>query len=185
MDQVGKQITETKRLRLRRVELRDAPFMLALLNEPSWLRFFGDRNARTVDDAKRYIRDAIVSSYERLGYGLYLVVRKEDDQPIGLCGFVKRDTLEDVDLGFALRSPFVGHGYAMEAARAALDYGARELKFKRMLAIVSRDNLRSIKLLDALGFRFERTIILRADDEVDLYTLELDGSSFMAREEKR
>jgi RimJ/RimL family protein N-acetyltransferase len=178
------QITETKRLRLRRVELQDAPFMLALLNEPSWLRFIGDRNAHTVDDAKRYIRDAIVSSYERLGYGLYLVVRKEDDQPIGLCGFVKRDALDDVDLGFALRSPFVGHGYAMEAARAALDYGTQELRFNRMLAVVSRDNERSIKLLEALGFRFERAISLTAEDEVDLYTQELNGPSFTSREER-
>ena len=171
------QIAETARLRLRNVELQDAPFMLALLNEPSWLRFIGDRNARTVEDAERYIRDAIIASYERLGYGLYLASLKQDDRPIGICGFVKRDALDCADLGFALRSAFVGHGYAAEAARATLDHGMHHLRFTRVLAVVSRDNARSIKLLEGLGFRFERTIALELDDEVDLYASDLEGRS--------
>ena len=146
---------ETGRLTLRPFDLGDAGFVLGLLNEPSFLLHIGDKGVRTEDDARRYIAEGPLASYARSGHGLYVVVRREGGAPIGICGLLKREWLEDVDLGFALLPPYWGHGYAFEAASAVLAQG-RALGLRRIVAITSLQNEASIRLLDRLGFRFER-----------------------------
>src|SRR6185295_1501900 len=90
-------VLETNRLNLRRICLDDAEFMLQLLNEPSFLQFIGDKGVRTIDDARNYISQGPMASYDQFGFGLYLTELKEPRTPIGMCGLLKRDTLEDVD----------------------------------------------------------------------------------------
>jgi RimJ/RimL family protein N-acetyltransferase len=145
-------VLETERLMLRRLDAGDAPFILELVNEPGWLRFIGDRNVHDLDAARRYIENGPQAMYRRYGYGLYCM-QLHDGTPIGLCGLVKRDGLEDVDLGFALLARFEGRGHAREAAAASLTHAAREHGLKRIAAITDPGNVRSIRLLQALGFQ--------------------------------
>jgi RimJ/RimL family protein N-acetyltransferase len=152
-------VLETERLSLRLMSSDDAVFILQLLNEPSWLHFIGDRGVRTLADARDYILNSIVEMYDRLGFGFYVVELRDDKTPIGLCGLVKRDFLEDVDIGYALLPTYWGKGYALEAAQAVMTYGTDELGLKRILAIASADNQRSMRLLEKLGLRPEREMI--------------------------
>ncbi|MBF8292504.1 MAG: GCN5-related N-acetyltransferase [Steroidobacteraceae bacterium] len=158
-------VLETARLVLTQLADRDAEFIRGLLNEPSFLRFIGDRGVRTADDARRYIQDGPVASYARYGFGLLRVGLKADDTPIGICGVLKRDTLPEPDLGFSMLPAYWSKGYAHEAASAVMQQARGPLGLGRILAITSADNDPSIKLLGKLGFRFERMIRLGDDTE--------------------
>lgn len=158
---------ETARLTLTRLGDPDAEFIRGLLNEPSFLRFIGDRGVRTTDDARRYIQDGPVASYARYGFGLLRVGLKADDTPIGICGVLRRDTLPEPDLGFSLLPAYWSNGYAHEAAGAVMQHARGTLGLGRILAVTSLDNESSIRLLAKLGFHFERLIRL-GDDATDL-----------------
>ncbi len=163
-------VLETERLILRRVTVEDCVFILELLNDPSWLRFIGDRGVRTLDGARDYILKSLVGLYERLGFGLYLTELKGVGVPIGICGLIKRDSLEDVDIGFAFLPKFRGQGYAYESAAAVMEYGKRAFGINRLVAITSPDNYDSARLLEKLGFNFERMVKLSGDsEEVSLF----------------
>ena len=157
-------VLETGRLRLRRLTLDDAPFILRLVNEPSWLRFIGDRGVRTREDARGYILKGPLASYEQFGFGLYLVELKDCGTPAGMCGLLKRDTLPDVDVGYAFLPEFWGKGYASEAASAVLDHGRSAFGLTRILAIVTPDNHGSIRVLEKLGLRFQERVKLSGDE---------------------
>lgn len=163
------QVLETDRLIIRWLTVEDAAFILELVNDPSWLRFIGDRGVRTLEDARSYILKGPVEMYGRLGFGLYLVELKSEGVPIGTCGLIKRDSLKDVDIGFAFLPSFRGQGYAYEAASAVLAYGKNTLGLERIVAIVSPGNDRSIKLLEKLGLRFEQNVQLSERNEVKLF----------------
>lgn len=156
-------VLETDRLILRQMSVDDADFMLGLMNDPSWLRFIGDRGVRTREDARAYILKGPIDMYDRLGFGMYLTELKEEGVPIGICGLVKRDFLADVDIGFALLPAFWGQGYAYEAAAAVMERGKAVLGLKRIVAITNPENQSSIKLLEKLGFKFDRMIRATAD----------------------
>ncbi len=158
-------ILETERLTLRLQTTDDADFILELLNDPSWLQFIGDRGVRTVEDACAYIFDGPIRMYEQFGFCLYLVERKEDQIPIGICGLVKRDSLEDVDLGFAFLPKYWAKGYAYEAASAVMAYGINTLELNRIVAITSQDNHASAKLLEKIGLQYEGLVQLSNDPE--------------------
>ena len=164
-------VLETERLSLRRLTVDDAEFILALLNEPSFLRYIGDKKVRNFDDARQYILNGPVASYERHGFGLNCVELRESHTPIGMCGLLKRDELPDPDIGFALLPDFWNKGFAFEAAEAVLKDARERLKIQRILAITSLDNDASIKLLQRLGFNFDRVITLAAGrEQVKLFT---------------
>jgi len=164
------EVTQTERLLLRRLDVRDSAFIFELVNEPSWLRYIGDKGVKTLQDAQRYIENGPIEMYQRLGFGLYAVELKENGAPIGICGLIKRDALVDVDLGFAFLPRFWTKGYALESASAVMSYGRRALGLSRIVAIVSQDNHRSARLLEKLGFRLESTVSLQPDgDELKLY----------------
>src|SRR6266508_131068 len=163
-------ILETARLVLRRLSSDDAEFILELLNQPSFLRYIGDKGVRTTEDAVRYIQTGPVASYERFGFGLYLVELKETGVSIGICGLLKRDSLPDVDVGFAFLPSYWSQGYAFESASAVITYGRDVLGLKRIVAITSLDNSASMRLLEKMGLRFERLIKLSEDEpEVRLF----------------
>ena len=164
-------ILETARLSLRHVDEDDAAFVLELVNDPDWIRFIGDRNIRDLDAARRYIAEAVLAMYRESGFGLYLGELKATATPIGLCGLVRREGLDDADIGFALLSRFRGHGYALEAARAVMRHALETLGLPRVVAITSPDNRASRRILEALGLSFERMISLRPDEpEIMLYS---------------
>ncbi|MDJ1504490.1 GNAT family N-acetyltransferase [Xanthocytophaga agilis] len=158
-------IIETPRLILRQLELEDDSFVLELLNTPSWLQFIGDRGVNTLEDARNYIRTGPMDSYSRFGFGLLLIFLKGEDTPIGMCGLLNRDVLDDPDIGFALLPVYEGKGYAFEAASAVLEYSHNELRLKRIVAIVMRENQRSVSLLQRLGFIYEKDIVFPYSNE--------------------
>jgi len=163
-------VLETPRLWLRQLATADAPFILRLVNEPSWLANIGDRGVRTLADACRYIETGPVEMYGRLGFGLYCVGLRDAEAPIGICGLLKRDTLEDVDLGFAFLPEHWGRGYAREAAAAVVAHGWAALGLVRIVAIISPHNDASRRVLEAIGFVEERPLRLgTANDEVRLF----------------
>jgi RimJ/RimL family protein N-acetyltransferase len=159
---------ETERLLLREMTVEDASFVLELLNEPSFIRHIGDRGVRTVEQARRYLLEGAIASYRRLGFGMYLVTLKRDGAPVGMCGLVKREGLDHVDLGFAFPPRHWSQGYASESARAVVEHARRDVGLERIAAIATPDNQTSIRLLGKLGFVFERAMRLPGES-VDLH----------------
>lgn len=166
-------ILATDRLILRELSLDDAPFILQLVNEPSWLRFIGDRGVRDLDGARAYLQNGPLAMYARHGFGLYKVELKEDGTPMGMCGLIKRESLPDVDIGFAFFPRFWGGGYAREAALAVISYSRTKWGLKRILAIVNPENHSSIKLLGRLGFTFQRMVRMPGETaEIQMFELQ-------------
>ena len=145
-------LIETDRLLLGEAVPHDSPFILNLLNSPSWLEFIGDKGVKDQKGAQNYIEQSLISSYVNHGFGLYMVRLKENNEPIGLCGYLKRDYLDFPDLGFALLPDYEGYGYMQEASEAMLLFGKNKLEIEEVLAIVMPTNARSQKLLEKLGF---------------------------------
>jgi RimJ/RimL family protein N-acetyltransferase len=153
----------------------DAAFVLRLLNEPSWIRFIGDRKVRDVEGARAYLDRGPIDSCRRHGFGLNLVALRDGGTPIGMCGLIRRETLPDVDVGFAFLPEYWGQGYAREAAAAVLDHGRRVLGIGRIVAILAPDNVRSARLLDRLGFRAAGRVKMPPDDEELLHYVSETG----------
>lgn len=152
----------TARLDLREFTQADAPYIVAQLNDPGWLRFIGERNIRNQDDARGYIDAKLLAAYARHGFGLWAMQNRDTATIVGMCGLVQRDGLDDVDLGFALLAEHRGHGYAVEAARATLAHAHAALGLARVVAITAPENERSAHLLRGIGMQLERTIALSA-----------------------
>ena len=153
------QILETTRLSLREIIVEDAQFVFDLLNTPKFLKYIGDRGVRSVYDASEFIESRYRKSYQDHGYGLYTVLLKGpalEKMPIGMCGFVRRDSLPGPDIGFAFLPAFESRGYGYESAAAVMDHGRDILGFEEVFAITSPDNDASGRLLEKLGFRFSR-----------------------------
>jgi RimJ/RimL family protein N-acetyltransferase len=165
-------VIETPRLILRRLHEGDAAFIFELVNDPDWLRNIGDKGVRTDDDARTYIRNGPADMYARLGFGLWCVELRTSGTSIGICGLIKRDTLTDVDIGFAFLPAYRAQGYAREAAQATLAYARDTLGLSRLVAIVSPHNRDSIRLLEKIGLRAEGALRLSADDEVSLLAID-------------
>jgi RimJ/RimL family protein N-acetyltransferase len=157
------EVLATERLRLRRLVLDDAPFILRLVNDPSWLEFIGDKGVRTEDHARNYLAQGPIDMYARLGFGLYLVALRDGEVPIGICGLIKRESLADVDIGFAYLPEFRGKGYAQEAALAVMTHAKRDYSIRRLVAITAPKNEKSIRLLARLGMTLEKSIDLPRD----------------------
>ncbi|HRH43820.1 MAG TPA: GNAT family N-acetyltransferase [Pyrinomonadaceae bacterium] len=188
-------ILETERLILSEVTENDAEFMLDLLNQPSFIKYIGDRNVRTIEEAKDFIKTRYQKSYDDNGYGLYLVELKSDiktpnsqiedtlaharvsafeskKSKIGICGFVKRDNFQYADIGFAFLPQFEKHGYAFESAQAVMGYGEKTFGFKEVLAITTQDNESSGRLLEKLHFKFNKLIEMPNGEVLKLFSWE-------------
>jgi RimJ/RimL family protein N-acetyltransferase len=166
-------ILETERLILQQVSTKDAEFILALLNEPSFIQNIGDRGVRTLNDARAYILDRLVASYKNHGFGMYLVILRESGASTGLCGLVRRDGLDDVDIGYAFLPHYWSKGYATEAALAVKEYAKNSIGLKRLVGITDPDNIGSSRVLEKLGLRFEKMVKLPKDDiELKLYAID-------------
>jgi ribosomal-protein-alanine N-acetyltransferase len=158
-------ILRTERLELRELRFDDDQFILALLNEPGFLRHIGDKGVRSLPDAREYIAKGPMESYARFGFGLYCVDLVPGGEAIGICGLLKRDSLPDVDIGFAFLSRYWLQGYAVESASAVLQHGRRRLGLKRIVAITAPDNQGSIAVLERIGLKFEGMVRVGGDRE--------------------
>ena len=167
---------ETSRLMLRWLELSDAEFIYQLVNDPQWLRFIGDKQVADLNGARRYIEDGPRAMYRQFGFGLNRVALKDNNTAIGICGLLQRESLPQADLGFAFLPEYRDQGYAREAADAILQHAYLILCQTQVAAIVSPDNLSSIKLLDKLGFRIDKKIRIEPNlDCVDLYVIHAES----------
>ena len=166
----GPLIHDTPRLRLRELTADDAAFIMELVNEPDWLRFIGDRNVHSLEDARGYIARGPGASYAKWGFGLWAVALRGApagapapaqgssgrEELIGMCGLIRRDSLPHPDLGFAFLARHRGRGYAREAAAAAVALARERFQLERLLAITDPDNTASQAVLEHVGFVFER-----------------------------
>lgn len=150
----------TARLTIRPLTLDDAAFIVTLLNDADWLRFIGDKTVHSDDDARRYLASGPLAMYATHGFGLCAVERNDHRSTIGMCGLIKREGLEDVDIGYAFLPEGRGQGYALEATQAVLEYGLNTMGFARIVAITDPDNAASTRVLQRIGMRFERHVHL-------------------------
>ncbi len=155
----------TDRLRISKLSFDDCDFVFTLVNEPAFKRYIGDRGVRTLEDARAYLHEGPIGSYAANGYGLFRVCRKDNDEPVGICGLVKRDQFEFPDLGFAFLERHWANGYAYESSVAVIDHARQELGFRHIIAIASKDNDSSLGLLEKLGFRFEDMVQMPGETE--------------------
>jgi RimJ/RimL family protein N-acetyltransferase len=166
-------VLETERLQLSRLSYDDCEFIVELVNEPSFKRYIGDKNVKSQDDARRYLREGPIGNYEQFGYGLFLVNLRDTETPAGICGLVKREEFEDPDIGFAFLKRYRENGYASESAKAVLEYGFETLELRRIIALADPDNEPSLRLLERLGFVYEREVRMPEDDhDINLFSIE-------------
>jgi len=161
-------ILQTNRCNLRHFTLNDTAFIVRLLNSPGWLKFIGDRNVRTEEDATYYLLNGPLKSYRENGFGLYMVELKNYQTPIGMCGLLKREYLEHPDIGFAFLPEYTGAGYAFEAAQGILKHATENLDLQHLMAITLPHNHASIRLLEKLGMKFLRNITAPSNEELML-----------------
>jgi [ribosomal protein S5]-alanine N-acetyltransferase len=162
---------ETTRLFLKPALTEDADFILELFNTPKWLSFIGDRNVKSRADAEQYIQTKMLPQIEKLGFGNYIVIRKEDHEKIGTCGLYDREGLDGIDIGFAFLPQYEGKGYAYEAALRVKSAAFYTFDLKKINAIATKDNIPSQRLLEKLGLKFVKIIALN-DEELMFYELE-------------
>ena len=166
-------VIETDRLILRKFISDDFPLIYKLLNSPGWLKYIGQRGIKGEDDARGYIENLIIPGYEKHGFGFYLMLRKDDGTHMGMCGLVKRDTLDDIDIGFAILPEYEGKGYTTEAAIATMEFAKNEIGLKKIAAITVPYNTGSIRILEKLGMKLEKMINIPNDpEELMLYVRE-------------
>jgi RimJ/RimL family protein N-acetyltransferase len=152
------------------VAATDAPFILGLLNEPSFIQNIADRGVRTVEDAARYIEEGPRASYALHGFGLFMVELKDGAVPIGMCGLLKREWLADVDVGFAFVPQYWSKGYAYESAAGVMAWGGETRGLKRIVAITAPHNQGSARVLEKLGMKFARLMHSPEGQESRLFT---------------
>lgn len=168
----------TDRLRFRRITEADAGFVFELYSTDTFKRFIADKNFQSAADARHFIVNSLAVMYATPGLGLMLAELKADGTPIGICGLIKRDSLDEVDLGFGYLPDYAGLGYGQEAAYSFIEFARQTLGLQRLVAITTSDNRASINLLVKLGFRFEKVHEQLAEQlTLDLYGLDLMYSS--------
>lgn len=142
-------IIQTDRLILRKFTKNDTNFIYRLLNSPGWLKYIGSRGVTGQREAEAYINTLILPSYEKNNFGFYMMVRKDDNAEIGMCGLIKREGLDDVDIGFAVLPEYERQGYTSEAALATIAFAKDVIKLDRVTAITTKDNIASINVVNA------------------------------------
>ncbi len=164
-------ILRTSRLYLSKINKKDAPFLYQLMNDPDWILNIGDRQINKLEDAEKFIANRFIKSYKKNGFGFYILRLIDDDNPIGICGLIKRDGLDHVDIGYALMPKFRGNGYAFEATKVVYAYGVNHFKLDKIVAIVNPGNKKSEQILEKLGLQFEKMITLPNETkEIQLFS---------------
>lgn len=168
-------VIRTARLQLSPLDYEDCEFVRELVNEPDFKRYIGDKQVETLEDARSYLRNGPIGSFEKHGFGMFLVSLLHGGEPLGMCGLLKREQFSAPDIGFAFLRRFWAQGYALESARAVMTFGIEQLKLARIIAIVDPDNIASVRLIEKLGLEFERKVRMEGDSsDIDLYSAELN-----------
>ena len=163
-------VLQTDRLLLEHFSFDDCEFILQLLNEPSFIENIGDKGVRDLDGARDYLRNGPMASYLANGFGLFRVSLRQSGACIGMCGLISRENLEDVDIGYGFLPEFWGQGFAIESARAVMDYARKQLGLQRIVAVVSPGNAPSVKLLEKLGMQHSGKIRMAENEpEIDFF----------------
>jgi len=165
-------IIQTERLILREFTLADSEFIIELLNTEGWIKYIGDRKVKTAEDARRYLENGPLKSYRDNVFGLRLVLLKSNNKPIGMCGLIKREYLDHLDLGFAFLPSYTGQGCAFEIASRVIHLALNELRQEKILAIVLPDNHSSVRLLAKIGFKHDHNFVSAdTNEELSLYSI--------------
>ena len=168
-------ILNTERLELGWLTPDDTPLMLAVWNDPAFIRHVGDRGIRTLEQAREAIEAGPLRLYEAYGYGPFRLRRREDSADLGICGLFRRPNLDEPDIGFAVLPEFCGQGFGFEASAAVLEHARDTLGLSCVTAIVSAQNEASIGLLEKLGLHYDRQVRMPGDDhDVCLYRIDFD-----------
>lgn len=168
-------ILETNRLWLKPVTTSKAAFVIEMYNSPKFIQFIGDRNIRTLEDAEKYITDKFLPQWEKLGYGNFVIERKEDGKTIGAVGIFQREGLDVGDIGFSFLPEFEGKGYGFEAASKLLKKAFTDFGLTKVSAITTEENIMSQKLILKLGLKYVKKIRL-PEEKVDLLYFEIEKS---------
>lgn len=167
---------DTERLTLRELTGDDAAFLVALYTDPDFIANVGDRGVRTLEDARRYIDQVLRRSYQEHGFGLWLMASKESGAALGMCGLLRRDWHPHVEIGFALLPAARLQGYTLEAAAGVAQFARDSLHLERLVALTAPDNRGSIRVLERLGFRFERMVRAKeAEGDSRLFSLQFSA----------
>lgn len=166
---------ETERLELAPLTLEDAQFVFDLYSTQEFKTFVGDKNLHNLEDAKKYLETALIAMYQIKGMGLLKVTRKEDNKPVGICGLIKRDTLDDIDLGYGFLPEVFRCGYGYEAGRCMMNFAKEALNITRLVAITTSNNAASRALLTKLGFTFEAIQEQQGEHTLDLFATNLSN----------
>lgn len=165
----------TARLHMSLLDYDDCEFIRELVNEPDFKRFIGDKQVKTLEDARSYLKNGPIGSFEKHGFGMFLVSLIDSGEPLGMCGLLKREQFADPDIGFAFLRRFWAQGYALESARAIMSFGSKQLKLERIIAIADPDNTASVRLIGKLGLKFERKVRMEGESvDINLYSVDLN-----------
>jgi [ribosomal protein S5]-alanine N-acetyltransferase len=151
---------ETERLQLGELNATHAAFIIELLNTEGWLKFIGDRKIKTIEDAEGYINR--VTNNTSLTYRI--VYLKNTTTAIGVITFIQRVYLENPDIGFAFLPQYEKKGFAYEASKAVLDDVLHNNPQQIILATTVKDNVNSINLLQKLGLKFYKNIVVEGEE---------------------
>ena len=159
-------VAETERLLLSKFTINDAAFFMELVNTPNWIKYIGERNIKTIEQAEEAIKNGHLKSYDTFGFGFYtLQLKAEQNKTIGTCGLIKRDTLDNADIGFAMLPEYESKGFGFESSIAVLKLAKEEFQLKKVLAITLPTNENSIKLIEKIGLSYEKKVKPFEDDE--------------------
>jgi len=150
---------KTKHLILRPFSLNDVEDCYQMNLDTAVSKYTGDGGVVSKQEIRRRITDDVLGDYKIYGYGRLAVTLKSTGRFMGFAGLKYLTDLEEVDLGYRFMSKYWGKGYATEAATACLALGFDKLGLTKIIAMVLPENKASIRVLEKLGFSFEKEIM--------------------------
>ena len=167
---------ETDRLLVRKPRVEDAPGLLEAFADPEAMHYIGDGTTATLADVEDVI-PLWLERWESWGVGFFSLVRRADGRVLGRAGFLRWDPAtweiggSETELGWGLAREHWGCGYATEAALALRDWALGEQGLGRLISLIQEGNVRSFRVAEKLGERYERDVEVRGRP-TRLYSLE-------------
>lgn len=152
-------IADTKRLFIREMSTDDVAKVYEIYSNPAVKKYIPDIDEyleTEIEKQAAYIKNV----YSFYGYGVWGVFSKTSKQLIGKCGIEnqKIDGKEEISLSYLLDEEHWGYGYALECCHAVFEYARSELDIKRIVALIDKENARSIRTAKNLNMSFEKEI---------------------------
>jgi RimJ/RimL family protein N-acetyltransferase len=164
---------KTERLIIRPTSEKDSELIYQLMNTPKFVKFVGDREINSIQDAENYIKIKMLPQLKTFGYSNYSLITKSEGIKIGTCGLYNRDGVDGIDIGFGLLPQYEGFGYAYESASRLVRAAFEEFNIDKIKAFTTKENMSSQRLLEKLGLEMIGTTWLPNDnEELLLYKIE-------------